>query len=538
MTLLASGLAERLARLALAAISLLVFTSCGSGGVSGPAPVTDPTRITILPGTALAFSGLPTTFVISGGTGSYIVTSSNQAVIPVSGSIVGSSLTIVPNAVSAETTVTLTVRDTGATPTQMATVTVRPGTVANDITITPSSTQGLSCAPAICSGGDALVTATLSLGGVPLPGRGVRFEAVSGDFRFITSAPDASSETLDTSVTVVTDERGKASARIRALPAAANQTALLQVTDLVSQSFQRASFVIAQATGTSPGFFVIPETVTFQGIREDVCADSRVSASFFVFGGSPPYSIFSSSSAFFVSRDQVSFSGGSFIVTPNGQCVDEPGAPIIIRDASGRTVTATVINIRGTEAVPALVVAPDTVTLSSCASIATVTAIGGTGSYTANSGSGSVMVTPSPNRKTFSIQRKPATAGSTSPVSVGISDGASTVNVTVELTGNALGACPTPITANPPSVALTSCAAQTVTLSGGSGSYTASSSNASVRATVSSSTSTTSTLTIQRTPGSASFSPPATVTASDASDPAANVSISVGASGAGTGPCP
>ncbi len=50
----------------------------------------------------------------------------------------------------------------------------------NDVTITPSATQSASCSPALCSGGDAEVTVTISQGGIPLAARGVRFEVVSG----------------------------------------------------------------------------------------------------------------------------------------------------------------------------------------------------------------------------------------------------------------------------------------------------------------------------------------------------------------------
>ena len=452
------------------------------------------------------------------------MSSSNQAVIPVAGSISGSALTVVPNPVLADTVVTLTVRDTGTTPTQNATVTVRPGTVNNDITITPSSTQGGSCTPAICSGGDALVSATLSQGGIPLPARGVRFEVVSGDFLFITSDPGSAIETLATSITVITDETGKARARIRAAAAAPNQTALLQVTDLATGTFQRTSFVIAQATGTSPGFFVTPDALTFQGSRVGQCANSSISAVFYIFGGAPPYAVLSTTSAFFVSSDQISLSGGSFIVTPNGACVDEPGAPIVIRDASGRTVTVTVANIPGTAAGP-LVVGPNPVTLSSCASIASVTALGGTGNYVANSGSGSVMVTGSSG--TFSIQRvNPSPAPSGSGTNVTISDGISTVVVTVNYTGSATGAC----------VTLTDCTGTvTVTISGGTLPYSAVSDNTSVMATVGPPAATATTVTIQRRPTSGAFTPPATVTVSDASTPAKTVLITVNATGTGVG---
>ncbi|HST00241.1 MAG TPA: hypothetical protein VLJ84_01135, partial [Usitatibacter sp.] len=84
-----SAAVTRLLGLALALASFAFLSSCGSGAVSGTPAANDPTRITILPATATTFSGLPTTFVISGGTGSYIVASSNQSIIPVSGGIIG-----------------------------------------------------------------------------------------------------------------------------------------------------------------------------------------------------------------------------------------------------------------------------------------------------------------------------------------------------------------------------------------------------------------------------------------------------------------
>jgi hypothetical protein len=525
-----SGIVQRLAHLALAAVAFFAIASCGSGGVSGPVPVNDPTRLTILPGTATAFSGLPTTFVISGGTGSYIVSSSNQAVIPVAGAITGSTLVVIPNAVIIDTVVTLTVRDSGTTPTQTATVTVKPGTINNEITITPTSTQGGACAPAICSGGDALAVVTLSQGGIALPGRGVRFEVVSGAFRFITSTPGASTESLDTSITVVTDEAGKARARVRVAADAANQTALLRVTDLASGAFQLTSFIIAQATGTSPGFFVSPTSVTFQGARTDRCADS-LSATVFIFGGMAPYTVSSTSSAFLVSRDFVSFSGGSFTVSPNGECVAEPGAPIVVRDSTGRTVTVTVANIPGTAAVPAFSVTPTTVALATCTSVATVIASGGSGHYVASSGSGSVMVTPS-SSTTFAIQRVIPSAASTTPINVGISDGSTSATVTVNLTGIGAGTCPTPgFAASTTRVVLQSCTDSVqILLSGGSGTYSAFSASSSISATVSGNI-----LTVKRAVPSPAFIPAVTVTATDGFS---NIEIDVSGTGPGVGNCP
>jgi hypothetical protein len=543
----APGLADRLARLALAVASIATVTSCGSGAVGPSTVVNDPTQITIQPGQctvtgatvtcnnpAILYANLPTTFVITGGTGSYILSSNNQQVLPVSGSIVGSSVTLVANPVLADTDVILTARDTGTTPIATAKATVKPGTVANNITITPTSAQNAACAPAICSGGDALVSATISQGGIPLPARGVRFDVVTGDFRFVTTDPATGVETLSASVTVISDQTGKVTARIRANAGAVNQTALLQVTDIGTGAFQRTSFVIVQSTGSSPGFFVTPTQITFQGSQQNQCANFDVSASVFVFGGVPPYTV-SNSTPFSVTPTFIPSSGGSYSVTPNGPCIAPPGLPITVTDSSGHTATTTVANIQGTTAPPALSVSPTKVTLSSCDGRASVTVGGGAprGGYLASAGSNAI--TTSVSGSIVSISRanpSPATAG---PVNVGISDGITTVSVEVDLVGQGAGACPTPATTafavNPPTVTLTGCTgAAQVLLSGGSGAYSAASNNGSVTATVSGSV-----LSISRTNPSAAFTPPATVTATDG---LTNIPITVTAPGAGSAVCP
>jgi hypothetical protein len=522
---------DRLSRFVLAFVSATLLASCGSGAVGGSAPVNDPTRITILPATATLFSGAPTTFVISGGTGSYIVTSSNQQVIPVSGSIPTGSLTVVPNAVAIDTPVTLTVRDTGSTPVATAVLTVRPGTVNNEITITPSSSQGGSCAPAICSGSDAVVSARIAQGGVPLPGRGVRFDVVSGDFLFITSQPGLP-ETLATSVTVVSDETGRAQARIRTTALAQNQTALLQVTDIASSSFQQTPFVIAQATGTSPGFFAAPSQITFTGPNTEECA-STGSADIFVFGGTPPYRVSNATAGFTVNRQFLSFSGDSFTIFATGACVAAPGLPIVITDATGRTVTVLAANVPGTRVVPPLTVAPASVSLSSCDAVANVAAGGGTGNYIASPGSGSIFVTQLGNR--FSIGRTSGPA-TTSPLNVGISDTRSVINVTVNLTGTALGTCPEPnFRADQTSVTLNDCtpagSVQITLTPASAGPFSVASSNAAVSAVPSGNNM----VTIKRVPGSGPLTTTTTVTISNASGSIPITVNSAGNSASGTG---
>jgi len=479
---------ERLAGLVLVALTFFGVASCG-GGVSGNPPVDDPNRLTLLPGTGtILYSGVPMSFVVSGGTGNYIVTSSNPTVLAIPENP-RSTFTVIPNEVGASTDVTITARDTGAAPLATAVVTVRPSTITNDIQITPSPNQGSDCPTGtLCSGGDATVTVTLTQAGVPLPNRPVRFDVVSGDFGFVTSPPGASPETVSTTTGAFTDSTGRATVRIRARAEAPNQTAILQVTDIESGAFRRVAINIAQSTGASPGFIASPSSYTFQGPNVRECANATetrgLKASFFIFGGVPPYNVTSPSSAFAVSRDTVSASGGSFDVVPNGTCAEN--VPITIRDSTGHTTTVTVSNILGTVELQPLVASPSTITLTSCFSNALVTAAGGTGTYVGTSGSDAIIVDRAGNN-TFQIRRNPTSPASTSPVQVGISDGLSTVTVTVNLTGAGAGTCPTPpIVANPDRVTLTSCSGTAqVTVSGGTGSYSVGSNSNSIRVTIS-----------------------------------------------------
>jgi hypothetical protein len=427
-------------RLAGAFLATTLLAACGSGAVSNQ--VVDPNRITVLPGTATVYSGMPTTFSLSGGTGQYILSSSDQAVIQTSADITSAhSVELIANPVLTDRVVTLTVRDTGSTTAATATITVKPNPVANNITITPSSTQGGSCAPAICSGGDALITATISTGGIPLAGHLVRLEALSGDFRFIISPP-GSVEVLSTVTDVTSDQVGKVQARIRVLSTAPNQTALLQVTDLDSAASQRASFAIAQSTGGSPGFFVTPDELTFVGPNELQCAGNGARATVFIFGGVPPYSVFNSGlNTFNVSLfDPLDHSGAGFDVISRGVCVD-PGIPITVSDSAGHTASITVANVRGTDTLPPQAVAPTAVTIASCTQVASVSAAGGTGNYFV--GSGSDLLTVTVSGRAVSISRRPGTTAIIDPttLTVGVSDGREAVDVEVTLTGAAAGAC-------------------------------------------------------------------------------------------------
>lgn len=433
----------------LAAVAAAVsLASCGGGGVSAnPSPIVDSAALTILPATAVMYSGLPTTFILSGGTGAYIVASDNQAVLPVAGGVTGRSITLVPNPVAIDTTVTLTLRDTGSAAPVTATLTVRPGTVNNELTITRTSTVTGCTGVALCSGGDAEVTVRLSQGGIPLAARGVRFAVVSGDFRFITTAAGTAPETLATEAVTVTDQSGVARARVRILPAAANQTAQMQVTDLGSGAFQRTSFVIAQVTQADASFYTVPASVDFVGPRQNQCASGP--ANVFVFGGTPPYSIGNTSTAFGVGPSVVAANGDPFVIDARGGTCPSEGisATVLVTDAAGRVRQVQVTNKPTADAIPPLVVAPETITLERCDSVASVAVAGGTGSYLLPA-AGSTLISATPVIGGITtVQRRPGSPAVTPPtppsfieVSLGVSDSVTTQTVTVRL--GPTGACP------------------------------------------------------------------------------------------------
>ena len=432
-----SSLTSPLARAAAALAAAAGIASCGGGVSANPSPVVDSPTLTILPATATLYSGLPTTFVLSGGTGSYIVASSNQAIVPFTGGVTGRSITVVPNPVIVDTVVTLTVRDTGAAAPVTATVTVRPGTVSNNVTITPSATQSSTCGAAICAGGDAEVRATISQGGIPLGARGVSYQVVSGDFRIIASGFGVTPEVLVASASTTTDELGVARMRIRALPEALAQTALIQITDLGTGAFQRTSFTISQS-GNAP-LAAVPDRISFTGPNTLSCA-TGLTADVIVFGGRPPYQITQPGSVASVSPAVVSTSGGRFSVTANGGCATD--ASIGIVDTVGATTTVTVSNALGTaEVIPELIVSPLEVELSSCASKASVLVAGGTGQFFAAAGNGSLETNVVGSTVTIN-RRRPSSAPGTSPLQVSVSDGKTVRAVAVQLKDEALsGPC-------------------------------------------------------------------------------------------------
>jgi hypothetical protein len=217
----------------------------------------------------------------------------------------------------------------------------------------------------------------------------VRFDVVQGDFGLSSTAPG---QPVVNSLTVVTDQNGNAAVRIVVPSTAATQIATIRATDVTGGSSVTGQFTIAQFVDGSSVLSVIPTgTTTFTGPDNAHCANG-LSASFFIFGGTPPYTVATNfPQAMSISGAPVQRSGGAFVVTVNGNCFTN--GTFAITDATGRVVLnpPTVTNQLGTATfVPDVNLTPNSISAAcpaNAANVGQILATGGTGTY-------SVIATP------------------------------------------------------------------------------------------------------------------------------------------------
>ena len=367
-----------------AAAGILSLAACGGGGGSPSNAYVPPiasATLTVLPATANVFSGVPTTLTITSGTAPFSAFSSNATILPVAQST-GTSIVLLASAVNADTPVVITVRDASGQ-TVNANITVKPSLLLPaSITITGNPVCGGSNAQ-LCSGQDGIATVTVTgIGGATLAGRQVRFDVVLGTFSLIAANSTVPAQT----VTVLTDQNGLAAVALRVPVNAVTQFATVRATDVASGSTVVAQFTIAQFINGNSVLSVIPTgTTTFTGPTTVECS-SGAQANFYVFGGTPPYTVatnFPTAISFF--GTPVLVSGGAFTVVTNGSCFT--GLTFAITDAAGRTLlTAPLVdNVFGTTAPnpPPLFVTPGSYS-DVCRNLTlTFLASGGTGTYNA-----------------------------------------------------------------------------------------------------------------------------------------------------------
>jgi hypothetical protein len=346
--------------------------------------------------------------------------------LPVVGTLTGNTLVVVPGSVGADTAVTLSIRD-AAGQTASAAVTVRPALLLPaSITITGNPNCGGSGAT-LCSGQDGTASVQeTGPAGAPLAGRDIRFDVVQGTFSISSTTPG---QPLVQSLTVATDQNGNATVRLLVPTNAPTQIATIRATDVAGGSSVVGQFTISQFVNGSPILSAIPSgTTTFTGPNTATCS-SGASATFYIFGGTPPYTIATNfPTAITITGSPVPRSGGGFTITTNGTCFT--GLTFAITDAAGRALISppTVTNQVGTTPVTvpptALTVTPNQSDGTSSAPVVCVGktfgfTIVGKAPFTATASSGTLdnggVASASPGALT--IHDIPA--GSTSTITVG-----------------------------------------------------------------------------------------------------------------------
>ena len=414
---LTAWLRPALALFALAGIFSLAGCGGGNGAPNNPyvPPVVSPI-LTVLPAAVTVFSGVPSTVTITSGTGPFSAFSSNSAVLPVS-STVTNTIGLLASPVTTDQSVTLTIRDALGNQVDVP-VTVHPSLLLPaSITITGNPVCGGSGAQ-LCSGQDGTATVQITgTAGISAAGRQVRFDVVLGTFSLLTSNAAAPAQ----SVTVTTDQNGLAAVTIRVPVNAPTQFGTIRATDIASGSSVIGQFTISQFVNGNSVLSVIPTGVTtFTGPDSATCS-SNAQASFYIFGGTPPYMVATNfPTAVSLAGVPVLTSGGAFTVITKGICFT--GLTFAITDSAGRTLLTppTVDNVVGTAApVVPLAINPAEYPIGGGTIACSTSTAGATFSFLISGGSGKYSASVSPG------------AGATGTASANVSGGTVNVSFTV-----------------------------------------------------------------------------------------------------------
>jgi hypothetical protein len=420
--------------LLLAVFSAGLLTSCGGGGATSTDNPPTGGLVDILPFDGTVYAGIPVTFTAVGGRPPYVVTSSEPSLLPFPGRISGNTFTVVPNnpgVVDADLeedelpvrTVNMTIRD--ATGDQRT----RPIQVAqNFLTGYGVFIQGSTCADAdvqACAGGDSAVRMQATFAGNLFGNQAFRLEVLRGNFALRNPATGQ----VASAITLNSDHSGTVTGIITVPTGVPTQLAVLRVIHLPTGVYSDTVFVIDGTPPTSGSLTAIPSEFTFTGPLRGQCGTGF--ADFFVFDGVGPYTAVSSHPSIIVTPTSTT---GRFTIRADRPdvCVN---ATIVVVDSLGGRATVNVTTEEGdvdppTPADPPdLVAGPTSLTLA-CGASGSVTVVGGTGNYSANSTNPNTTATVSGNTVTITRAGPAGPGAGSQTATISITDGSQIVNVT------------------------------------------------------------------------------------------------------------
>jgi len=429
--------------LVLSVATLGLLSSCGGGGASVNPDFGGPVQI--FPQEGTFFAGVPSIITVSGSHSPYSLTSSDPTTLPVPSITNDNKVVVVPNQPGVVDiglqpgqvpirTVNVSVRGPNAT---SATATIH---VAQNFLISYSASitsptcplpTGVTSVQA-CAGNPGVVTMLAVTNGILQGGKPFRFCNVIGDFQFF----DIPTNTRMQCIVVTTDHLGGAIAPFVVNSGAPTQLAIFRVQDVATGVFTDTIFTI-NGPGALPQstLTAIPATITFTGRSGTECGTG--SADVFIFDGVPPFTVFNSDTRITVTPTSSNQNPPRFTVsvnTPVPPCLT--AVPVTFTDGTGAHVTVTVTTSLGTSPPPPpLSVAPTSITLNTCGASGSASVAGGNGNtFSVTSSTSRIQAFVSGNTITITrIATGDPVGGIVTPQAVGVTDGASTATITVNL---------------------------------------------------------------------------------------------------------
>jgi hypothetical protein len=207
----------------------------------------------------------------------------------------------------------------------------------------------------------------------------------------------------------------------------------VRVSDVATGVYADTAFTIT-GNGGNGKLTAIPDTITFTGNLTTDCGTGQ--GAFLVFDGTPPYAAISATPAVTVTPASSSSNPGQFGVQMISTTPPCQSGTVVVTDSTGARTTVTVASQPGTASPPTpptFDVQPAAITLA-CNQSGSVTAVGGSGSYSTSSTSPNVTATVSGNTVTITRLNSGTNGAATSTVAVTDGSNIKPVVVTSPLT--------------------------------------------------------------------------------------------------------